>query len=207
DLGHDQLDDLPRLQDRVRGLDDVGEDGQALGGLLELLGHARPPARLHAPRGLQVRQHLLGGRVAAAERAEVEVEAELGRSPQRGRVALEREAAHRLAVEGLAQRGDESPALAELDEGAREALEVLPRRGPRRRGEELVAQTGRLGAQIAPQDRTAEDRHPRHRRSQKVTTMGLFCSLTPPLIPVERMTTIWRPPLSSWMNSLKVPSP
>ena len=47
DLGHDELDDLARLQDRVGGLHDVGEDGQALRDLLELL--AGPAADARAP--------------------------------------------------------------------------------------------------------------------------------------------------------------
>ena len=68
DLGHDQLDHLARLQDGVGGLDDVGEDGQPLGGLRSCrpTSSAREVAGLRAsgrPRGRPAPRAAAGRRV------------------------------------------------------------------------------------------------------------------------------------------------
>ena len=166
DLGHDQLDDLARLQDGVGRLHDVGEDGQAPGGRAQLeLGVAgAPDLAFPRARGLEVGQHLARGRVAGAPGAEVEVVAELARAVQDLGVPAQRHAAHRL----VGQRPPEGPqsrrrALRpDLDERPLEVsfLDTPPRRPGRR--EELEFQTvGVAGVEILPQGGAAEDRHPR----------------------------------------------
>ena len=126
DLGHDQLDDLARLQDRVGRLHDVGEDGQALGG------RAQPRLRVPGRGAAWPSRARAASRWASTSRAggspgapgaEVEVEAELARALQDRR---RRSAGRRCPPAGGAGRG------AAPRSGAPARRRGRARRGPRR---------------------------------------------------------------------------
>ena len=143
----DQLDHLARLEDRVGGLDDVGQDRQALGGGLAAVG---PPRRCAPPHGAarEVGQHGGRGRVGGLPGLEHEVEL--------------RAAARRRSARGVGGRASRPP-TGRPGSARRTALSRMRgagRRRPRaaRRGSARGRAAGAVGAGRAPGTRTPAHR-------------------------------------------------
>ena len=109
DLGHDQLDDLARLQDGVGRLHDVGEDGQALGGLAQLSPgvHGAGGAGRRAGRPGGGRAPPAPGGSPGRQEPRWKSKPSTRRALQRLGVAAQRQAAHRLvrAAPGARRQG------------------------------------------------------------------------------------------------------
>ena len=208
DLGHDQLDDLARLQDRVGGLHDVGEDGQPLA-VVERRRRARRPAAVAPARRARPR----GAPAPAARRGSPGRQARGGsRSPARASAGRRpRRAARETLPTGWP--GSASRASAHLPRRGRwrpSSTSAPAKRGDRGRPRppRVGARTRSSSAALRLADGSAE-RPARRTRPRAVTgllssatTTRRRCSRTPPLRPVARMTTTCRAGASSKRDEL-----
>ena len=216
------LDDLARLQDRVGGLHDVGEDGQALGRPPQLARARHPPA---IRRGTSVRRVFSWASTsAAAGGSPWPTEPRWKSKPSRARAlagTLVARAAERLPTAPPGPRAAQRLTVAagawrpQLHQRAREAPGPAARARARRR-EERVGR-GRLRPAACCATPVPRDGHPRHRPAAAPAVGRPRSTSTPPRrtlllahaaveCPSTRMTTVCLPGLSRVMYSLNAPS-